>query len=480
MRKVPCPYCDEKVEVLSEQNGRSVSSSTLFPRMQNILNAISDLLAVFTGGAKKVTKKQALDNKCKACGGSGELDDVTDTSEQDEAAKNVLEGYSERILQLEKTKLGNSPGGNKVERIAGAYALIVGRTMNNAKSYTVHEGKGAAPASGYVGKEGRASVRQGAPAAEKKGSNVVTGNNVPANTGGGVFYVQCGNKFKLATGAQGIEISSHGPISINGGIMQFTGAEVSIGSKQGSTLIEGDNVQLTGKRVSLTPSGEEGFINIDGSIATTGNLQAGAGYVDNLYFSNATCPEKQETTKISSQTDLTTGPAVWGTALAADTATNVVKWALESTTDLTLAGAMNPLNPRSMLKTKDNLVSLIYSGLPIEPIPTGICVTIAGNPTAIGGIGLIWNFPHEHNMPDEAHSHNVTVPAINYKNQTAESVRAEFAAAGGNTRIPATASGAKGDVFTKGAAAVGALTSGAVGVWNAVTGRGSYKIGGAG
>jgi hypothetical protein len=456
MRKIPCPYCDEKVEVLAEQNGRAVSSTTLFPRMQNILIAVTDLLAVFTGGAKRVTKKKALDDKCKACGGSGQIEDVTDTSEQDKAAAAYLEGKSQRILELER-KLGNSTGGNKVERIAGACAIIVGRTMNNAKSYTVHEGKGAAPASGYVGKEGRASVRQGAPAAEGKGSNVVTNNNVPANTGGGVMYIQCGNKFKLATGAQGIEINSHGPISINGGMMQFSGAEVSIGSKVGTTLIEGDDLQLKGKRVSLTPSGEEGFINIDGSIATSGNLQAGAGYVDNLYFSNATCPEKQETTKISSQTDYQTGPAIWGGTsggkLPVVATQNMVKWILDSATDVTLAGAMNPFNPRSILKNADNITSMLYSMLPLEARPTGVCVIVAGTPTSIGGIGLIFNFPHEHAMPDEAHSHNVTVPAINYKGQTAESVRAEFAAAGGNSRIPAGAAGAQGDIFAKGAAA---------------------------
>jgi len=462
MRKIPCPYCDEKVEVLSEQNGRAVSSATLFPRMQNILLAVTDLLAVFTGGAKRVTKKEALNNKCKACGGSGQIEDVTDTSDADKAAADYLQSKSDRILELE-SKLGNSTGGNKVERIAGAYAIICGRTMNNAKSYTVHKGKGAAPAAGEVNEKGRASVRQGAPAAEEKGSNVVTNNNAPANTGGGIMYVQCSNKFKLATGAQGIEINSHGPISINGGIMQFTGAEVSIGSKVGTTLVEGDNLQLTGKRVSLTPSGEEGFINIDGSIATSGNLQAGGGYIDNFYFSNATCPEKQETTKVSSQTDFQTGPAVWGGEsggkLPIIATKNMIKWILDSTTDVTLAGSMNPFNPRSILKNADNITSMLYSMFPIELRPTGICVIIAGTPTAIGGVGLIFNFPHEHAMPDEAHSHNFSVPAINYKGHTAESVRAEAKAAGINSRIPAAAAGAGGDIFTKGAAAVGALVA---------------------
>ena len=470
MRKIECNYCKKGEGVLSEVNGRASSSASLRPRAQNALIAVSEFFSAVLGGPKTVSKKEAKGGKCPECNDTGFLEDYTDTSKQDKAAADYLQSKSDRILELE-TKLGNSPGGNMVRRVAGAKVEIIGRTLNNAKSYTVHKGKASYRAGGIVTGQGRASVPVGPP--KGKGTNVVTGNNPPANTGGGLYYIQCGNKFKLVTGAQGIEFSTNGPISFDGGMVRFTGAEVSVGSSQGPTVLEGDHLQLNGKSITLTPSGQTGAVSVDGSIATTGNFQSGGAYIDNLYFSNATCPEKQETSKISSQTDLIGGPAQWSGNTGFLATKNLIKWAQDSVADFALAGAMNPLNPRSMLKMKDNIVNSIYGNLPVEPIPTGVilpgtpiailaatCPCNAGGGPASGVItGIVTapiplsNFPHTHTMPDEAHSHNYSVPAIAYKGHTAESVRAEANAAGINSRIPAAASGGAGDYLTK---AVGA------------------------
>lgn len=470
MRKIPCPYCTG--EVLSEQNGRTSSSATLFPRLQNVLIAISDAISAILGGPKTVSKRQALGGECKTCGNSGEIEDVTDTSEQDNAAKEYFAGKSERIFELENRYLGKSPGGNMVRRVAGAKVEIIGRTLNTAKSYTVHQGKGAHTVGGKLTKDGRAAVPEGP---EKgKGNNVVTGNNPPANTGGGLYYIQCGNKYKLVAGAQGIELTSNGPINIDGGMVRFTGAEVTLGGKNGTVLVDGDQLQLSARQGIVLSPGQEGMgdpqgkgkgmVTIASSLAVRGNAQLGAVASSNVFAENMTMPEKQETTKVSSGTDLITGPAQWApTGLAPVAVKNLVKWALDSTTDITLAGAMGPLNPRSILKTKDNMVNLIYSALPIEVVPTGICAIIAGTPTSIGGVGLIYNFPHTHTMPDEAHSHNFSGPAINYKGHTAESVRAEAESAGINGPVPAAATGGAGDYLTK-------IVGGVTGVFKAVTG----------
>jgi hypothetical protein len=470
MRKVPCPYC--KGEVLSEQNGRTSSSATLFPRMQNVLIAISDAISAILGGAKTVSRRDALGGKCRTCQDTGFIEDVTDTSKQDKAAADYLAGKADRILELE-TKLGNSPGGNMISRVAGAKIEIVGRTLNTAKSYTIHEGKAAYRAKGKVTEKGRGGLPEGP---EKgKGGNVITGNNPPANTGGGLYYIQCGNKYKLVAGAQGIEFTTNGPITFDGGITRLTGAEVTVGSGKGSVVVQGDNLNLIANNsVNLHPQGPDGFVNIGSSVSITGNIQSGGAYIDNLYFSNATCPEKQETSKISSQTDIIGGPAQWSYNTGVLAAKNLIKWAQDSVADITLAGAMNPLNPRSMLKMKDNIVNSIYGGLPVEPVPTGICFVLTG--IGAGGVGLIYNFPHTHTMPDEAHSHNYSVPAMTYKGHTAESVRSEANAAGINSRIPAAAAGGAGDYLTK-------IVGGVTGVFKAVQGlfiTDGHKISGAG
>ena len=471
MRKIPCPYCTG--EVLAEVNGRTSSSAALFPRLQNVLIAITDFIAAIFGGPKVVSKKEALGGKCRTCEDTGFIEDVTDTSEQDKAAGDAFASKSDRILELETKFLGNSPGGNMVRRVAGAKVEIIGRTLNTAKSYTVHEGKAAYRSGGKVTKGGRAPEGP-----EKgKGGNVITGNNVPANTGGGLYYIQCGNKFKLVAGAQGIDLTSNGPINIDGGMVRFTGAEVTLGSKTGPIALEGNYVTVastggitlapgqggipgdsTGQSVKDTSAG----VSICSPLYVSGNINTAGLAAGQAFFEGMTMPEKQETTKISSQTDLITGPAQWAPAgLAPIAVKNLVKWVLDSTTDVVLAGAMSPINPRSMLKMKDNLVNIIYSALPVELVATGICLVVTG--AGAGGTGIIYNFPHTHTMPDEAHSHNVSMPAINFKGHTAETVRAAADAGGINTAIPAVAEGGAGDWLTK-------VVGGAVGVFKAVTG----------
>lgn len=446
-RKIPCNYC--KGQVLATQNGRATSSMALFPRLQNFLISIGDLISAILGGQKSISRLEAIGGKCKTCGGSGSIDDPTDTSAEDKAASDFLESKADRILELEK-KLGNSPGGSMLERIAGAKVTIVGRTLNNAKSVTVHQGKAAHPTSNVVGKGTPTTVGP-----EKgKGTNVVTNNNPPANTGGGIYYIQCGNKFKLTTGAQGIEMTSHGPISIDGSQIRLTGAEVTVGGKSGPTIIEGDHLQINGQSIAMSPSGPAGEVVIQGSASCSGNFRAGGMYVENLYTSSITCPETQTSTKVSAgTTDLISGPAKWTSITGSFprlAVQNLVKWVLDSTTDINLAGTMAPINPRSILKTSDNFMNLINSVLPIELVPTGVILPGMCLVIGIGNLGSpvisvnpfpvpIYNFPHTHPLPDSPHTHEVSVPAISHAgNSTADVVRQKFVSSGGNTRIPAS------------------------------------------
>jgi len=427
-RKIPCIYC--KGTVLATQNGRGTSSQSLFPRAQNFLTAISDLITALMGGQKGVSRKDAIGGKCEACGDKGEIEDPTDTSEQDKACADFLNSQSKKLTELE-TKLGNSPGGSMLERIAGAKVTIVGRTLNTAKSVTVHEGKAKPPTKNVVSKAGPTT------AGSEKGTNAVTGNNPPANTGGGIYYIQCGNKFKLTAGAQGIEMASYGPISIDGTQVRITGAEVSIGGNSGPTLLEGDHLQINGKSIALSPSGSAGEVVIQGSASCTGNLKAGGGYIENMYCASMTMPSTQASTKPSSgSSDYIAGPAKWGGPsgeLQALATQNLVKWIKDSTTDINLAGTLSPLNPRSIMKTNDNIINYLYSLLPQELIQTGIAVISYGSSA---GTHPIYNFPHSHQLPDAPHTHDMTVPAISHDgNSSADVVRKKFSVSDG--KIPA-------------------------------------------
>jgi hypothetical protein len=434
-RKIPCPYC--KGQVLSTSNGRATSSQTLFPRLQNLLTAISDLLSVITGGQQTISRKDAIGGKCKTCGGSGKIEDPTDTKDADKAAAQYLDGVKDKILAAEKRR-GMSPGGNMLERIAGDRVTIIGQTLNNAKSVTVHKGKGAPPVGNVTGMGDKTGTPTTVGPEKDKGPNVITGNNVPSN-GGGMYYIQCGNKFKLTAGAQGIELGSHGPISIDGTQVRISGAEVTVGGSSGPTVIEGDHMQLNGKSIALTPSGSQGEVVIQGSASCSGNLKAGGGYVENMYCASLTMPSQQSSSKVSSGgSDFIGGPAKWGgmnTALPVLATQNLIKWLMDSTTDINLAGGVSPINPRGIIKNNDNLTSLLYSMYPMELVQTGWAIISYGSSS---GMHPIYNFPHSHAEPDQPHSHDMTVPAISHEgNSTADVVRKKFNANGGNSKLPA-------------------------------------------
>jgi hypothetical protein len=391
-----------------------------------------------------------------------QVEDPTDTKDADKRVAEYFKANANKITRLEQ-ELGNSPGGSMLERIAGAKVTIVGRTLNTAPSVTVHKGKAKPPTKSVVGKG--TPVTTGS----KEGTNVITGNNVPANTGGGLYYIQCGNKFKLTAGAQGIELTSHGPINIDGSQIRFSGAEVTLGSKSGPILIEGDHTQINGKSIALTPSGKDGEVVIQGSASCSGNLKAGGAYVENMYCASLTMPSSQSSSKVAAgTTDFITGPAKWG-GMTQDygrlATQNLIKWATDSTTDVNLAGSMGPINPRNMLKMSDNMTSLIKSMIPLELtftgyIPPGLCVVVGSGGVSTNPAPVpIFNFPHTHGLPDSPHTHDMTVPAINCDGiQNADAARQAAIGAGINNKIPATAT-QEGNLLTNAAGALGKLAS---------------------
>jgi hypothetical protein len=421
-RQIPCKFCTG--EVLSEQNGRTTSSASLFPRVQNLLVSISDTLKLITGNTKTVDKKTAIGGKCEACGDKGSYDDPSDTSDKDKAAAEHLKNNIDKIDEL-SAKLGHSPGGSRLTRIAGAEVLLVGHEFNGAPSYDVVKNV-PGPKGTIVKGPGRVTPLG------NKGHTQVNGNNVPANSGGGHYIIRCSNRFQLAVGSQGINIKTSGPLEIDGGIVHFTGAEVLVGSKN-QTTISGNHLVLDGNYVSITPTGETKEACVYGSLGVTGNVRAGGAYIDNLYVSKITCPSKQISTKASAAGSLITGPAAWGGSnqqalkLALK---DLIKNISDSNADPNLFSTCGAITPKGILKLADKMTNLIYNGIPVETKATGI---------AIGA--LVYNYPHTHVLPDDPHTHDIKVPAINHENhETADTVRAAFDSAGGNTGIPCAGS----------------------------------------
>lgn len=414
-RQIECPFCTG--EVLSEQNGRAARSASLWPKFQNIVFAISDILSLITGNTKTVSRRQAIGGRCEACNNRGTIDDPSDSTDAEQAAGRILEANKD-YLDQELGKLGGSPGGSRLTRIAGADVLLVGHVLNKAESVGVRD-DAPGPGGGTVGKDTGGEGRGGLPNGVK-GYPATKALNPPANSGGGQYVIQCGNKFDLIAGAQGANINTYGVLNLHGKAgVQITGAEVTVGTGVGQTAIGGKHINMEGEFVSIGATGKTGHVNITGSLQATGSVQANGAYFDNIYFAKGTCPSKQVPVKGGSTTAIQTGPAIWGgtnTAALKAAFTQLQKHIQERTLDYDLFKAGGPTTPRFFLNLNDLVYGLSYAGMPFEPKLTGLCfVGIPGIGTVVG---TVFNFPHTHAIHDGLHNHQVEVPAINTEGYT--------------------------------------------------------------
>ena len=356
-------------------------------------------------------------NKCELCNGKGSVEDPTDTRAVDQQAADLAKTKAPEIQELE-AKMG-LPGGNRHQIIVGNELLEVGLGMNDAKSYVVKENKGFA--------QTHVIASQGTVPMPIK-ANQVVGTN-PLATPGGHYVIKCSNKFTLFTGAQGVDINSHGPVTINGGITRIVGPEVSIGSSAGQVTIEGQHLQLEGNSINITPNANgKGQVNVQGTLTTNGNFisQGGAHIEGDLSFVSATCPMKLDRTRFSSSADQATGHAVWSAKAATDGVKDFVRKMQIKLTD----PSMMQMSPRETNNMVLETQQLVKKSLPIEPVVTGwiipgTVITIVGScPCNFGGTaggtitGIVQknielrNFPHHHVLSDGTHTHDIQVPNI--------------------------------------------------------------------
>jgi hypothetical protein len=410
--KIPCPTCSSKIAPNNykqkEETQEGFTGNTGFAARIPLIGGL------LQSGAVKISS--IFDKKCPTCNGKGCLEDKTDLSKQQQAAAKVAEQEAKSIIELE-AKLG-PVGGNRHQVVVGDDLLEIGLGMNDSKSYKVIKEGQVAPNGGKIETKGTVPVY--------RKSNSVVGTN-PLAIPGGHYHIKCSNKFSVYTGAQGIDLTTHGPVTIKGGITQIIGPEVTIGSSAGQVTIEGEHLQLSGKSIAITPQGTgSGQVAIQGTLHTSGNLVVGGGiHVDgDVSFTGATCAGKIDRTRVSSDPNQVTGPAQWRTAAVK----NGVKDFLRKLTVQIADPTCVLLSPRGMQNLKMEAKALVKKALPVEDVVTGwvipgtrvkligTCPCNTGT-TAAGVLEMVVvenidlrNFPHHHTLADSAHSHDMFVP----------------------------------------------------------------------
>jgi hypothetical protein len=435
-RETKCPYCSGNI--LTKKIGRVFATITGFLQRSYNIRIPTPMLA-FLQENMPVGKSSLLKGKCKACDGKGSIKDPSDDSDKLEKVKSIAQSKIKEILELEK-KLA-PPCGNRYTIIQGCDLLEVGLGMNNNPSYRVDTDKSMRN-KGLID-PGQIDPKKGGPQIPEGGKcNHVQGINSLASPGGH-YMIKCSNKFSLVVGAQGVEISSGGPVTISGGITRLTGPEISIGTSAGRLLLEGQVVNINGKSVEIAPS--DGHLFVKGTISCSGNIMAGGHcHAESSSFVKVDCGGRTDQTKHASPSDLYSGPGFWG-GMNGEGLTA----ALKDTVGYVTSKLTSPIEAQQITTKKfmdgmrDKMLNVSYNARPWELKPTGYILPgtrvkfvgsfpcnyggkafgqMTGIVTQVPGINLN-NFPHCHALPDLAHVHDVRVPDLDFSHDSAEGIR---------------------------------------------------------
>lgn len=424
-----CPTCSPLNMVVGKVAGKNYFkipfTNFKIPRFDHLFG----ITATFDANRRK-------GEKCGACGGKKTLVDVNDDSGKYQQAAQQIDEKSEQIMQAE-AKLGL--GGTRTTLIQGSDMLFVGLGFNNNKTYEVINNAAISP-----------SMKGG----KIPQQNATTVNAVVGKQGSlawpqqvGNYAIKCANKFSLLAGAGGITIATPGPLTISAGMMKIVGPQLSLGSSSGPLTLEGDSVNVTGKAISITPTGGELFVK--GNISNTGNIttQGHAHFESASFVKAATVGTNKNTFAANASPDNTcTQPATWSFKSASSQITDLKTLFQNVITDSTTS-AFRLMSPKEMLNLSDRMASLVKTCFPIEIKPTGIILPGFCNVFGIGNLGYpvystnlmpipIWNFPHHHGIPEMSHKHEITLPDMDYTNNSPEALRKKILTGSHESGVP--------------------------------------------
>lgn len=415
-REVECSYCNG--EMLTKKSGR------LFQRLAGWLQRsfsikLPSVLLQYLKEKMPVEKYDILKGECEACRNKRTIPDPTDDRSRWAEATANFQAAAPEIEQLE-AKLA-APGGNRYTIIQGSDILEVGLGMNDVPSYRVD--KECMVRNSRLTDLGNKETdpKKGGPIPKGARMNHVQGTNPPASPGGH-YVIKCSNKFSIVTGAQGIDITTGGPITINGGITQITGPEVTIGTQTGRLALEGEVVSVGGKSIEMAPT--DGQVFVKGTLGTTGNMMCGGhAHMESASVVKLETTGKNQESNISAPNNTYGGPAFWGSIAGEGIIASLremASYVLFNTTNP--EHAKNVISLRYVMGLADNLQNIAYNLRFIEFVPTGICIVPYGSSA---GLHFIFNFPHVHAMPDQMHTHETRVPDIKADADSAEQLRGE-------------------------------------------------------
>ena len=435
-RMIPCPCCSSANKVKDKIGGKNYFAVPFtdfkVPRFDHLIDKVADF-----------DSNRREGEKCKVCDGKKQIPDATDDSAKYQAAAEKVDKNAEKIMEREAL-LGL--GGTRTTYIQGSDLLFVGLGFNNNKTYETIPGGAIAPtmAGGKIPQQG------GVPA------NAIVGKQGslawPQQVGN--YTIKCANKFNLLAGAGGITIATPGPLTFSAGMLRFTGPQLALGCSNGPLTLEGETVNVTGKAISVTPTGGEFFVK--GNINNTGNMTVqGHAHFESMSFTKASCIGITKSTFMAKANPdvLQTQPATWGskalTSALLDLQTYVQAIPMDSKTS-----GFRSFSPKEGQNLADRLGAIASLALPWELKKTGYILpgtkfnasTVSGhnnpNPSTqvtiqVDSLVELHNIPHVHGIPEMMHKHEITLPDMDYTNDTPQALRGKVLNGAHESGVPA-------------------------------------------
>lgn len=422
-REVSCPTCSSSNQVKEKVAGKNHFTLPFLDYKVPRLDHLKDKTTTFDGNRRE-------GEVCEACKGKKTITDVSDDTSKYQEVSDKIESKSETIMELE-SKLGL--GGTRTTFIQGSDLLFVGLGFNNNKTYQVLP-KGAIAPSMKGGKVPQQNAEQVNAIVGKQGTIAW-----PQQVGN--YTIKCANSFNLLAGAGGITIATPGPLSFSAGLLSFSSPALSLGSSSGPLTLEGDSVNVTGKTVSITPTKGELFIK--GNICNTGNITTqGHAHFESASFVKASCVgiTKSTFTAKANPDVVNTQQATWKTSAVAAALLDL-KTFIQSVPTNSKTSAFRLMSPKEMQNMSDRISNISKLSLPFEIKPTGWIIPgtrvrlVGSCPCNRGGSAYgvfdayviqninLHNFPHIHGIPEMMHSHEITLPDMDYTNDTPEALR---------------------------------------------------------
>lgn len=428
--EVTCSICGGKI--MSNFAGRLFFYINKFlQRFPNIVIPIGVILNYFR--ERGVIPGTTALTVCGACENKRSVKDPSDDSAKYAQAASIAQSVAPQIAE-EEAKMGTTSGngGNLVEIYAGHVYKKIGLAINTAPSYRVdrdcgYRNWGVATAdkstTGPNGfKTGEANSQYSFRLSRGAKCNHVQGLNPPAAPGG-TYTIESANSVNIITGAQGFGVTTGGPVTIDGGITRISGPEVSVGGSTGRLLLGGDVINMDAKSIEMAPS--DGHVYTRGTMSCSGNMIVGGhAHAESASIVKLATVGKNDDTKVSSSSNVYGGPAFWGGPVYEGIYASLREMVAHVTTNTThpiLLKEVGPISLRYPQTLLDNTLNMAYTLRPLELVPTGICIGATG-------VGIVFNFPHIHAMPDQPHSHGYRGPDIDYTSETAQQLRGVHAA----------------------------------------------------